>query len=399
MSYILDVGGKYIVDDALKKFEEHAHLPYASQTLNNNDEITIPIHQQDVYTLPARSYLYVEGSVTAKKADQTETTVQLVNNAVAFLFEEIRYEIGGMAVDRTKNVGITTTIKNILSTRKNQEHALENAGWKIGTTAIDVDKTKFRFCTPLHLLMGWGEHYQKIVLNVEQRLTLLRGADDANAVITALGTNSISLKLDKVQWVVPYITVEDAHRHNLLKLTDVDRPIAMPFRTWQLYEYPVLPTTTHINWVVKTSSQEEKPRYVVLAFQTGRKNDKTKDNSHFDLCNLYNVRLHLNEQFYPYMNLMGNTSVLYKWYSNFLYSYYGIDEGPALSLSTFTKDTPLVFIDCSHQNESLKAGPVDVRLEIETSENIPANTAAYCVIIYDTVVQYTPLTNRVSRLM
>ncbi len=45
-------------------------------------------------------------------------------------------------------------------------------------------------------------------------------------------------------------------------------------------------------------------------------------------------------------------------------------------------------IDCSKQNESLKNAPVDVRLEIESRKNFPANIAPYCLIILDRIIQY-----------
>jgi len=46
----------------------------------------------------------------------------------------------------------------------------------------------------------------------------------------------------------------------------------------------------------------EKPRYVIFALQTGRKNIMPQDVSVFDACNLSNVKLYLNS-FYPYDDL------------------------------------------------------------------------------------------------
>ena len=37
--------------------------PYASTRYGNNDEIRIPIQQQDIFTLPAESFLYIEDEV------------------------------------------------------------------------------------------------------------------------------------------------------------------------------------------------------------------------------------------------------------------------------------------------------------------------------------------------
>ncbi|KYM85252.1 hypothetical protein ALC53_04773, partial [Atta colombica] len=54
-----------------------------------------------------------------------------------------------------------------------------------------------------------------------------------------------------------------------------------------------------------------------------------------------------------------------------------------------------ITIDCSRQN---KSGIVDVRLEFEYKENVPANTTAYCLIIYDRVIEYSPMSNVIRKI-
>lgn len=46
---------------------------------------------------------------------------------MAFLFEEIRYELAGVEVCRTKNVGITTTINKLLLINDHSVKTLSNA--------------------------------------------------------------------------------------------------------------------------------------------------------------------------------------------------------------------------------------------------------------------------------
>ncbi|WP_368732209.1 hypothetical protein [Klebsiella pneumoniae] len=40
-----------------------------------------------------------------------------------------------------------------------------------------------------------------------------------------------------------------------------------------------------------------------------------------------------------------------------------------------------------------------MRLELEFKENVPANTAAYCLFLHDTIITYTPLTGTVKRVL
>lgn len=83
-------------------------------------------------------------------------------------------------------------------------------------------------------------------------------------------------------------------------------------------------------------------------------------------------------------------------YARFQTSYYGKTNTPLLSPNQFEKKAPIVVIDCSKQNESVKTSSVDIKLELEFEDNIPANTSAYCLILHDKIVTYTPLTGVVK---
>ena len=176
------------------------------------------------------------------------------------------------------------------------------------------------------------------------------------------------------------------------------------FRAWKLYEYPLLPKTSSHVWTVKTSTQLEKSRFVILGFQTNRKSNTSRSSSYFDHCNLTNVKLFLNYKCYPYGNLNLNIdhnqyALLYEIYKNFQANYYGKELQTVLLRGEFIDFAPLVVIDCSKQNESLKYGLVDVRLEFEASENFPTQISAYCLILYDRLVEYKPISGGVKMLV
>lgn len=92
------VNEKAVFDNSITNAERHSHLPYASTSFNNNDEIRIPIQQQDVYTLPCLSYIYIEGRVLKAVDGTVANAVKFVNNGFTHLFEEVRYEIGGKVI-------------------------------------------------------------------------------------------------------------------------------------------------------------------------------------------------------------------------------------------------------------------------------------------------------------
>ena len=196
----------------------------------------------------------------------------------------------------------------------------------------------------------------------------------------------------------------DRHKLQLLKFIEKDPLITLSFPTWEMYEYPLISATQKHVWTVKISTQMEKPRYIILAFQTNSKDQRNQYANRFDHCSITNVKLFLNSQYYPYgsLNLNSNQNqfaLLYEMYANFQCSYYGKEFEPLLTKETFKKYAPLIVIDCSKQNEFLKQASKDVRLEFESCTNFPANTAAYWLILHDRIVQYKPISGAVKKII
>ncbi|KYM96991.1 PREDICTED: uncharacterized protein LOC108782881 [Cyphomyrmex costatus] len=408
---ILKIGGAPIFDDRIVKIETHTYNPYANTTFGYSDEIRIPIQHQDLYTLPCESVLYIEGKFVKKqKEGSTNQTPKLTNNCVAFMFDEIRYELDGVEIDRNRNVGITSTIKNYISLTAERNKTLENAGWKIALSLdLLLDRSittseEFNFCVPLNTLLGFCEDYKRIVINARHELVLIRARNDNNCVI-ASDTEEFTLTLSKVQWKMPHVILNDVNKLSLLRTLENGRYLSMGFRSWDLYEFPLLQSTTKHSWAVKTTSHLEKPRYVILSLQTGKRNVLSQDSTHFDACALANVKLFLNSDFFPYddMNVdfeRNKVAILYDMYAKFANSYYGYERNEALlSLAQFISSAPLVVIDCSRQNESVKSATVDIRIEFECRKNIPSDTTAYCLIIHDRLIEYNPLTNVVRKII
>ncbi|XP_036148418.1 uncharacterized protein LOC118647483 [Monomorium pharaonis] len=394
---ILDIGGEPIFDERIVRIETHTYNPYANATLGYSDEIRIPIQQQDLYTLPCESFLYVEGIFTDDKRKS-----RLTSNCVAFMFDEIRYELNGVEIDRNRNVGTTSTIKNYVTLTSRDKDVLQNAGW--GRPVVSADGF-FNFSVPLRILLGFCEDYQRIVINARHELILIRARNDNNCIVAEDTSIEPKVVLSKVQWRMPHVMLNDVNKLSLLRTLESGRFLSVGFRSWDLYEFPLLQSTTKHSWAVKTAAQVEKPRYVIFALQTERRNILPKDVSVFDHCNLTNVKLYLNSDFYPYddMNLdmkQYKIAVLYDMFAKFQKVYYGRDvEEAYLNVVDFMNYGPFVVIDCSRQNEAIKSVTVDVRIEFECKENVPANTTAYCLIIHDRIIEYSPLTNILRKIV
>ncbi|XP_053976343.1 uncharacterized protein LOC128875055 [Hylaeus volcanicus] len=399
MANILNIGGEPTFDDSIAKIETHTYNSYANTTFEHNNEIRIPIQQQDLYTLPCESFLYVGGRFRVKKPKEG-VEPHLGNNCVAFMFDEIRYKLNGVEIDRNRNVGITSTIKNFVSLTFDKSLILRNAGW---ITQSNTPIGYFNFCVPLNMLLSFCEDYRRIVINARHELILIRACSDNNCIV---GDSTLEpvVELLKIQWQMPHVVLNDTNKLSLLRIFESGQYLSMSFRSWVLYEYPLLQSTTKHSWAVKTATQLKKPRYVIFALQTGRKNIMSEDASNFDICKLTKVKLYLNSDFYPYDDLnldfdRNRYAILFDMYARFRKVYYGYDCYETLcNTNNFLLHGPFVVIDCSRQNESIKSATVDVRIEFDCKENVPSNTTPYCLILHDRDIEYCPLSNVVCKI-
>ncbi|KAL6429494.1 hypothetical protein ACFW04_008278 [Cataglyphis niger] len=154
---ILNIGSEPIFDDRIVKIETHTYNPYANATLGYSDEIRIPIQHQDLYTLPFENFLYVEGKLTIREGAR----VLMENNCVAFMFDELLYEL--------------------------DDKILENAAWNLSHNAVGAD---FNFCVPLNILLGFCEDYKQIVINARHELILIRSRNDNNCIFGPASTET-----------------------------------------------------------------------------------------------------------------------------------------------------------------------------------------------------------------
>ncbi|KAL6416838.1 hypothetical protein ACFW04_013144 [Cataglyphis niger] len=274
------------------------------------------------------------------------------------MFEEIRDELEGG--DRSKQKRRNNEHDEELTLTVERSGILQNAGWDFAAKSHAIND--FNFCVPHSVLLGFCEDYKRVVINARHELVLIRARNDYNCLVSR-ESHEPKIDLLKIHWQMPHVVLNDVNKLALLRTLDSGRYLSIAFRSWDLYEFPLLQSTTKHSWAVKAATQLEKPRYVIFALQSGRRNVLPQDPSIFDNCKLTNVKLYLNSDFYPYddMNLnfeKNKIAVLYDMYSKFRKTYYGCDKDEALfNLAKFKTFGPIVVIDCSRQNESIKALP------------------------------------------
>ena len=412
MESILDIQQNYSVDDAIKSYEHYAYQPISGTQLNSPGEITIRIENQDAFFYPRKSWLEIEGTLTkaAGTAFADTDVITLVNNGPMFLFENIKYELSGQEIETVYHPGQATTILGLSKYSKsilNQCWTLDTGAGVASITANDgftnrhnyiiktsTPKGSFRFCIPLDHVFGFCEDYDKIMYGFVHSLTMVRGSDD-NAIfrLTAAGAGKVSIT--SLKWLMRKVVPSDADNFRLYKIIESKATIDVGFRMRQLTSVR-LPETKNFTWRLGIRSAPEKPRFIMIAFQTDRDGSQEKNMATYDHCKLTNIFVLLNNVRYPAIDFNADFEKnhydnLYKNMSEFIERYYGLDpmvHSIETDPVTFKSLFPVFVLDVSKQSERLQQGVVDITVEMFFEDNVNANTNAHALLISDRKLKF-----------
>ncbi|XP_031336082.1 uncharacterized protein LOC116167085 [Photinus pyralis] len=327
----LFVGVKY--EDMIVECDRRTYHPYSANAYDNSDEINLVIQKADLITVTYDSVIYLEGTLNPTTPNKT---YDFTNNAPLFLFDEIRFILGDQVIEIVRLPGINSTIKGFCSYTTNQSRCLSHAGWSPADSPQILNSTKTAFCAsiPLKHVLGFAEGYKKPLVNIRQELILIRSKDDRDCY---KGETEVKINLTKVTWKVPYVIPNDAMKLSIYGRINKNSPIQVAFHACDLYVYPTLPTSRSLVWSVKSSTGFQRPQWLLIAFQTKKRNNKEADASRFNHLSVSNIKANINNRRYPYeqQNLVFTDNKYvdaYEEYLNFRNQYYdALQEGSLLS--------------------------------------------------------------------
>ena len=148
-------------------------------------------------------------------------------------------------------------------------------------------------------------------------------------------------------------------------------------------EQITLTQTQNYSWRLSVTGGVEKPRYIVIAFQTDKSDDQKQNPAIFDNLQLINAYDTLNSERFPTSDIITNFATndyvkLYDMFDCFKKEYYGINSlvgGTQVNFPAFKTLFPILVFDVRKQNEKLKT--------LFFNAKVPANTNAYGCIISD----------------
>lgn len=415
-SEILNFTEPPTVDESVEKYEFHEYEPVARTNLNSAGEIRINIELQDLFTHPAESYLQFEGRLT--KADETAyanaDAVALTNNGLMHLFSQITYSLSNQEVESVYHPGQATTMLGMLKYPDDFAKAQGlNQLWTkdTGATAVIADNTgfairqayliqkptakgTFSFIVPLKHIFGFCDDYDKIVYGFKHTLTLVRKTDD-DAIFRANAAGAGKVNIDRISWFMPHIIPADMVRMQLYKTIETKATLPVAYRARQC-DTVTVPQSTTFSWRLSVKTSPEKPRYILVGFQTDKDGNQEANPSIFDHCNLKNMYIMMNQERYPavdYNLSFPNQQFARAYYdaARFSEKFYGMDSlvtQSNITPSDFKDLFPIMVFDVSKQSERLKSGVVDIQIKATFNAAVPAGTEAFAVVVSDKMLNF-----------
>ena len=435
---MINIDEPILVDNSIQSFKYLDYIPQNLADINGiNNLINIDIQACDNFLVPSESQILIEGQLL-RDDDQpfgVADEITLVNNAMMYMFRYIELEVGTEKVESIDNPGQTTSILGYLSypddfnsssgmslcwskdTTDNansqkyntsgaiaaggavpaftpQEIATYNEGFHKRKLFLNSSNPRglFSFCIPFSHIFGFSE-YGKYIYNTKMSLKFSRETDTipihkANAL-----NRTGKIRLNKITWRIPEIQIAPEDRtHAINKIVSgKDIPVSYTRRT--CYKKELVANVTSDLWRTSVTSGVDKPRWVIVAFQTDRHTNQNQNPAVFDNVDLKEACLELNSEKYPKDSntIDFNRNDIARWYNSldkFKKEYYGYNSligGTQITPLSFKNMFPFLVFDVRRQPEQLRSGVADMTLKFKFGTAVPANTHVYAIVLSDSL--------------
>lgn len=414
----LDILEKPSIDNSIayERFIDH-HVDNQTQ-LNTQAELRITTSDKDAIVLLEKSFFVFDIDVTKLKDGSRFTTndkIGFVNNAAMFLFSEASLWFDETLIEKRIDVGRDTLVYGNLIYDYNFSNTEGYAlGWYRQTSPepdlsknigygkmirefyqINEDAGKYRFIVPFNHIFGFSG---KILMGMKYKV-VFKPADKDQIIFRtppaagAPDDNKAKVELTEMIWSIPFLTLNDGARGDLHSKLDEEPKVQIPINSRLLFNISV-PNTTLFDWSITSFSSSDKPYGLILFFQTGKLNpDQFINQGVFDHCDVDSIKLFLNQEEYPGVNLINyfedrGCSDWYERYISFRKNVLGLGYGSQFTPNEFKQVCPMFVFDLTSQKERITGNSIDCKVKCKFNVNVPANTIAYAVILTNKLLTF-----------
>ena len=421
MNSMLQIDEETQVDDSIQSYKRFAYLPISGTNLNNANPIVIRVENSDNYFRPCDSEIEFEGKVVKENGDnyaKAEAKLTLINNGLMYLFDNIKYELSSTEIESVYQPGQATTMFGLLTKNLNFNDSgglnslwlpddndgtakADNGGYEtrrkllfsnnvVAVTAEDPNSGSFRFSVKLEDIFGFATDYRRVMYGFVHTLTLVRNVNHNDAMFGEADAAAGKVEFSKISWILPNVEPSQVANYELVKLINEQRTLSIDFRVRQCMT-TVVPQSDTFLWRLGIRTSPEKPRFLVLGFQTDREGSLAKNLGLFDNCQLQNAYVLMNNRRYPAMDYNANFpknhyNKLYRDFYQFMEKFYGISDSvtsTSVDPVAYKHLFPLFVFDVTRQSERIQQAVIDITIQCYFGGNVAAKTKAYCLMISD----------------
>ncbi|XP_065639476.1 uncharacterized protein LOC136072250 [Hydra vulgaris] len=313
-SDVFNITDKLRFDEEIKKYKKYEFTPAVNSDLNRG-EIRIYADTTDSLFHPHESYLEIEGRLV--KADGSAYTnntdaITLTHKRIMHLFDKIEYMFSGSVVESVSFPGKATTMLGLLKYPNDfqQSKAMNQLWFKDTTSTADLvnnagfsakqqyiiqkptTKGSFKLSIPLRHIFEFCEDYDKVFYGLRNELYMLRASDD-NAIFRAAGVAAGKVNITRISLMMRRAIPSTVADLELTKIIKSQETLDLGFRSMYLDKINV-PQNSSFEWRLG-SKTTERPRYILVGFQTNREGNQEQNASIFDHCDLRNMWIELND--------------------------------------------------------------------------------------------------------
>lgn len=427
----------YHNDDITSLIYKKVNLQSKANINDDNAELSFSVEATDTYYVPHKSHILITGRVLHNDNPfDAADEIALINNAMMYIFKSVEYFVADTSMERLNNPGQTTSMLGYLSypddfnssaglglcwskdTTNNASSLKYTASAAVAAgAAIDAGhftpaenpnynqgfaarkafvnssdpRGTFSFVIPFSHIFGFAE-YNKCLYNVRHQLVLQR-TNDHLALFKVNGVAQGRIVLEDVVWNLPEIKLSTKALSHAIKLINDKKETLVSYTRRTDNTIQLTRGNTNFNWLQKTPGGIEKPRWLIVGFQTDKRKTQNQNPAVFDHINLQEAVATIGTTRYPGTSIVSNFnrnkySELYHAMDSFKKEYYGYNSligGSQINYAAFKSLYPLIVFDLRHQSDELKSGITDIQIEFIFREAIPEHTHAYTVILSDSL--------------
>ena len=355
--------------------------------------------------------LILEGQIKVKADNSVIKTTDLnapVHNMCAHMFQQCKFSLGGVLIESVSYVGHVSTVMEAILAEKcvgesvglqylykpdegDGAAANANVGWKTrqGWLFRPTTKGKFTARLPLNTIFGAFENFTLLSSYVGE-IEFVRSANNVLFHRAAAASKEWNVTFDNVKLEIPVAKPTQIESLRILEDIAKKEHYLYSFRRRSAILAPVPKEIQDFQLTVCNESQQERPKFLFVVFQTQHGTDQTDNYSIYKHANVESIFTKLNNVQIP-ENIV-QADMLENNYGRFfsdlieLRSNYPFPTS-AIDCCNFRELFPIYSFDLSKHEQQIASSSVVCEILVRFKEPTPEHLRCYAIWVSDRTLQ------------